>query len=99
MPIFEYECLRCGNIFELLKLGAEEIACPLCMSKDIKRLISRTYMRFNRADRNISIEKRCNEYVRAGKLKEAARFMDKACEYVKTDKVKQLREKIYKGLK
>lgn len=45
MPIYEFRCLKCGHIFELLKLkkSDEEIKmrCPKCKSKNIERALSK----------------------------------------------------------
>jgi len=42
MPIFEYECRKCGRLFEeLLMSAAQEVLCPSCGSADIEKLISR----------------------------------------------------------
>ncbi|MCX7846255.1 MAG: zinc ribbon domain-containing protein [Dictyoglomaceae bacterium] len=40
MPIYEYRCYDCGNIFEKLAYKEEEIECPNCGGKNIKKLIS-----------------------------------------------------------
>lgn len=40
MPIYEYKCQDCGNIFEKLTYKEEEIECPYCSGKNIKKLIS-----------------------------------------------------------
>jgi putative FmdB family regulatory protein len=41
MPIFEYECLGCGNQFEYLVLPSSPKAeCPSCKRKKLKQLIS-----------------------------------------------------------
>ncbi|MBW2093484.1 MAG: zinc ribbon domain-containing protein [Deltaproteobacteria bacterium] len=45
MPIFEFRCLKCGNIFEKLFTSAgeeEEITCPACQSDSFERVVSRT---------------------------------------------------------
>jgi putative FmdB family regulatory protein len=45
MPIFEFRCLQCGNLFEKLFLNPEEevdLACPGCQSKSFERVISKT---------------------------------------------------------
>ncbi len=45
MPIFEFRCLKCGNIFEKLFLNNKEevkIACPTCQSDSFERVISKT---------------------------------------------------------
>lgn len=43
MPIYEYHCSRCGEVFERL-IGAKDadadIACPRCGKKGGRRLIS-----------------------------------------------------------
>lgn len=44
MPIYEYECERCGGKFELFRrFGDEEhkIECPKCQAENPKRVISR----------------------------------------------------------
>jgi putative FmdB family regulatory protein len=42
MPIFEYECAKCGRLFEeLVMSAAQKVACPSCGSADIEKLISR----------------------------------------------------------
>ena len=44
MPIYEFRCLKCGKIFELLKLKKEDEAvkmkCPKCNSPEIERVLS-----------------------------------------------------------
>jgi len=45
MPIYEFECIACKNIFEcFMKVGEglEDIACPACGAVDPKKLIGRT---------------------------------------------------------
>ena len=45
MPIREYQCLKCRNVFE--KLNPEgEIECPKCGSKDIEKRFSAYSWRF-----------------------------------------------------
>ena len=43
MPIFEYECKKCGHQFEALLKSASSPApeCPECGASDAKRLLSR----------------------------------------------------------
>ena len=43
MPIFEYECKKCGHRFEALLKSASDAApkCPECGASDAKRLLSR----------------------------------------------------------
>ena len=44
MPLYEYECQECKNIFvEVLSLGeheVKEIICPSCSSKEVRQLMS-----------------------------------------------------------
>ena len=41
MPIYEYECRRCGHRFEYLLLSSTPAArCPSCNKKDLEQLIS-----------------------------------------------------------
>lgn len=42
MPIYEYQCKKCGRIFEALVMGKdkEPLECDKCGSKDVVRQIS-----------------------------------------------------------
>lgn len=42
MPIYEYECRRCGHQFEFLLLPSNPSApsCPSCSSQELERVIS-----------------------------------------------------------
>jgi putative FmdB family regulatory protein len=43
MPIYEYVCTYCGEIFELLRRLSDEdinIKCPKCGKTKVKRMIS-----------------------------------------------------------
>jgi putative FmdB family regulatory protein len=44
MPIYEFRCLKCGNVFELLKLKKQDeslnMKCPKCKSSEIERILS-----------------------------------------------------------
>ena len=45
MPIFEFRCTRCGEIFERLFLNDNDIVdlkCPRCNCSEIDRVISKT---------------------------------------------------------
>ncbi|SPD73687.1 putative regulatory protein (CxxC_CxxC_SSSS) [uncultured Desulfobacterium sp.] len=45
MPIFEFKCLECGNVFEKLFINSNEevdLNCPDCRSADLERVVSRT---------------------------------------------------------
>jgi putative FmdB family regulatory protein len=42
MPLFEYECKKCGKRFEKLVFSndKDKISCPNCGSEDTKKLLS-----------------------------------------------------------
>ena len=42
MPIFEYKCLKCGNLVEFLETSgsAKGKACPHCGSKNLQKQFS-----------------------------------------------------------
>jgi putative FmdB family regulatory protein len=45
MPIFEFRCVDCGEIFEKLFMNSDEkmeMACPQCNSASLDRVVSRT---------------------------------------------------------
>lgn len=45
MPIFEFRCLECGNIFEKLFINSNEkvdLECPECQSDTFERVVSRS---------------------------------------------------------
>ena len=42
MPIFEYQCEKCGHKFEELIFGKKKkVYCPKCKSARVKRLVSK----------------------------------------------------------
>lgn len=48
MPIYEYQCKKCRREFEELVFGSEEnVACPGCRSKGVKRLMSAAAFKCN----------------------------------------------------
>jgi putative FmdB family regulatory protein len=40
MPLFEYECRKCGELFEALVVGSRTPACPKCKSADLEKRVS-----------------------------------------------------------
>ena len=45
MPIFEFRCLECSNLFEKLLFNSGdkvEMTCPECQSRSFERVMSRT---------------------------------------------------------
>ncbi|MFH1115927.1 MAG: zinc ribbon domain-containing protein [Pseudomonadota bacterium] len=39
MPIYEYSCSACDDVFEALVLGKDEVVCPKCGGR-VSRLMS-----------------------------------------------------------
>lgn len=45
MPIYEFRCLKCNDVFEMLIVGKDdevEMKCPHCASEDFERVLSTT---------------------------------------------------------
>ena len=45
MPIFEFRCLDCGDVFEKLFMNPDEqvdMMCPQCQSQSLERVVSKT---------------------------------------------------------
>ena len=40
MPIFEFKCKKCGEVFEALIRSDEKPVCPKCKGKRLEKLIS-----------------------------------------------------------
>lgn len=44
MPIYEFRCLTCGHVFELLQLKKErekdKMKCPKCSHEEVERVLS-----------------------------------------------------------
>lgn len=40
MPLYEYDCLKCHQRFEVLVRGPQVIACPACGHDGVERAIS-----------------------------------------------------------
>ncbi len=52
MPIYEFRCLKCEDLFELLLLKTEdqaEMRCPKCQSEEFERVMSTTNYSMNGA--------------------------------------------------
>jgi putative FmdB family regulatory protein len=44
MPLYEYECGKCGKVFEVLRRMSDadgDLECPACHSKKVERQLSR----------------------------------------------------------
>ncbi len=40
MPVYEYKCKKCGEIFEILVFGNKTIKCPKCESEEVTKIFS-----------------------------------------------------------
>ncbi len=40
MPLFEYQCRKCGHEFEALVVGTRKPVCPKCKSEDLEKRVS-----------------------------------------------------------
>lgn len=94
MPLYEFCCKKCGFIFEeVTPVDSPAPCCPEC-GGETYRLISPVSFKVSDDSAIRRIEKRFQYYVKGGKYKDAARFLAKASEYVKDDRVKRLQEKV-----
>lgn len=62
MPIYEFRCQRCHNIFELLALKKDdsvEVKCPKCGSLEIERVMSRISFTADRSERTKITNRKC----------------------------------------
>lgn len=50
MPIYEYECPKCGVRFEEIIFGDDVPACPACGAADTHKLLSCTCFRVSGGD-------------------------------------------------
>ena len=96
MPLYEYECAVCNGSFEVI-LDLDETAppCPNCGGDECRKLIGAPAVHIKADQATGRIEKRVKGYLRAGKVKDAVRFADKASSMVKSDKVKQIADKLH----
>lgn len=43
MPIYEFKCMKCSEVFEILCVGGDdkaEMVCPKCKCEDVERVMS-----------------------------------------------------------
>lgn len=98
MPLFEFQCENCGQVFEaLLHHGEDYPPCPHCASPEVLKLPS-VFAYQNKAlrreERERAILKRASDYLKDGKLKDAKNFLQKAVALHPTDKIKRLSENL-----
>ncbi len=96
MPLYEYECAVCSGIFEvILDLDEPSPSCPNCGGDECRKLIGAPAVHIKAGQATGRIEKRVKDYLMDGKVKDAVRFADKASSMVKSDKVKQIADKLH----
>jgi putative FmdB family regulatory protein len=96
MPIYEYECAGCGEVFEvILDIGGPPPSCPACGSPECTRLIGAPAIHVKGDHATARIEKRVKDYLKDGKVSDAVRFADKAASMVKSDRVKRVADKLH----
>ncbi|OAG27589.1 FmdB family zinc ribbon protein [Thermodesulfatator autotrophicus] len=98
MPIYEFRCEICGHVFErILKINEPWPPCPACGQNKVLKLPSVfgfTDASSWRSEREAAILKRARDYLIDGKVKEAQRFLSKAKQYVKTDRINKLSDSL-----
>ncbi len=63
MPIYEFRCLGCGHVFELLKLKKESeearMRCPKCGSEEVERILSKVSAVISSGKKSTHTTKNC----------------------------------------
>jgi putative FmdB family regulatory protein len=96
MPIYEFECANCGETFEvILDMGKTAPPCPRCGGNDCRKLIGMPAIHVKTDQATARIEKRVKDYLIDGKTADAVRFADKAASTTKSDRVKQIADKLH----
>ncbi len=99
MPIYEFRCEVCGEVFErLLRMNDPWPPCPRCGEKRVMKLPSVfgfTDAASFRAEREQAILKRARDYLVDGKVGEAKRFLNQAQQFVKTERISKLSDALH----
>ena len=69
MPIFDYECLGCGEQFELIVLKTTVAGCPSCHSQELKQLIS-SFAVSSESTRQSNLQAARRRYATSGDVKD-----------------------------
>ncbi|MFN4132177.1 MAG: FmdB family zinc ribbon protein [Caldimicrobium sp.] len=98
MPIYEFQCETCGQLFERLMRRDEDFPpCPSCGSDKVIKVPSlfgfQDKSAYN-AERERAILKRTRDYLMDGKIRDAQRFLEKAKEFHPSDKIKRISERL-----
>jgi putative FmdB family regulatory protein len=96
MPIYDYECAKCGLIFEaIVSRGEDPPTCPDCGSHESKKLITAPAFHIKEDRATARIEKRVKGYLKNGNISGAMRFADEAASMAKSDKVQRIADKLH----
>jgi len=96
VPIYEYECAKCGTVFEVLvSRGENPPPCATCGSNETRKIMAAPAIRVREDRATARIGKRVKDYLKDGKVSDAVRFADKAASMVKSDKVKRIAQKLH----
>jgi putative FmdB family regulatory protein len=96
MPIYEFECESCGEVFEIiLDMNESSPSCPACGGTECRKLIGAPAVHVKVDKATGRIEKRVKDYLIDGKTAEAVRFADKAASMTKSDRVKRIADKLH----
>lgn len=96
MPIYEFACLDCKGVFEVLARRTDHRApCPRCGGERTKRLIGAPFIQVKTDQATPRVERRVKDYLLDGKFSQATRFADKAASIVKSDRIKRISEKLH----
>jgi len=99
MPIYEYECAKCGRVFEMLmSRGESPPPCASCGSGETRKIMAASAIRVKEDTSTARIGKRVKDYLKDGKVSDAVRFADKAASMVKSDKVKRIAGKLHQKI-
>jgi putative FmdB family regulatory protein len=96
MPLYDFECVTCGDVFEeIVGLDGGAPPCPSCGDRRCRKLIAAPAIQVKTDKATSRIEKRVKGYLKDGKVSDAVRFADKAASMVKSDKVKRISDKLH----
>ena len=56
MPIYDYQCRKCKNKFELVVLKTTVVACPKCASTSLEQLLSASFAVSTESGRQANIQ-------------------------------------------
>jgi putative FmdB family regulatory protein len=96
MPLYDFECRDCGEVFEkLVGVNAKGLACPRCGGRRTVKRIGSVAVHVKMDSAAPRVEKRVKDYLKDGKFADATRFADKAASMTKSDRVKRIADKLH----